>query len=888
RLEAIEREQSETQPQAEEAQQVWFELSTLAERASATVRIATERAGNARVDVAYHGQDPDDLLARANVADEQHADALEKAEEAAERLETVREEVAELQEAFDDAEREHLAQVRAIADRREGVVRLLTQEESRKAAVAAAENEIARLGETLGETRERSTASHAEAGEVADRLASLEAERAPLDEAHVRAHTESDAAEKRLEQLRAAQRNHERAVFSLESRISTLEEQTPTVPAADALGDGFDAVATKISARDGVDTAAAAALGPYAEALVGAGEGVVEKLVGAERAVVFYPSGGEEWRLETDQPVDWLLDHLTIAAELRGPVTRLLVDVALVDSPEAARALVDADPRLRAVTRDGVLVGEGWVAAGSGHPTAVELSGQIERATEELEQARAQLEELSGTFEGARIAAEDARVAAAGAKAALREHDANLAAWRRDYERLVKQYEANRAEHDRASERATEAEARLVRLREDLAETQDRLARVESEDRSDEPSTGARDAANAALKQARAAEMEAALAARSAQQEAEATAGRGPALRRQADHERQAKARHEAAMAKRKAEAELAVVVAQHARDIVARATDALERATAQRDALTARVNSLRAQHQQARSAVSAARQQLERLTQNAHNSDIARSQAQVRIDEAEAKITESLGISVTDLLESYTPRDDFDRASEQQRLAQAEKDLRSLGKVNPLALEEYKALEERYSFLSTQLDDVIQARRDLLGVIEDVDDHILQLFTDAWHDVQAEFPNVFHTLFPGGEARLVLTAPDDLLATGIEIEARPPGKRVKRLSLLSGGEKSLTALAFLVAIFRARPSPFYVLDEVEAALDDVNLRRLIALLEELRQDSQLIVITHQKPTMDVANVLYGVTMRGDGVTRVISQRMSPAGATPASPEETS
>ncbi|MBG6121894.1 chromosome segregation ATPase [Corynebacterium aquatimens] len=190
--------------------------------------------------------------------------------------------------------------------------------------------------------------------------------------------------------------------------------------------------------------------------------------------------------------------------------------------------------------------------------------------------------------------------------------------------------------------------------------------------------------------------------------------------------------------------------------------------------------------------------------------------------------------------------------------------------------MEEYKALEERYSFLSTQLNDVITARKDLSGVIDDVDRQILQLFTDAWRDVEREFPKVFATLFPGGEARLILTDPSDMLTTGIDIEARPPGKRIKRLSLLSGGEKSLTALALLVAIFRARPSPFYVLDEVEAALDDVNLRRLIALLEELKQDSQLIVITHQKPTMDVANVLYGVTMRGDGVTRVISQRMAP------------
>ena len=272
-----------------------------------------------------------------------------------------------------------------------------------------------------------------------------------------------------------------------------------------------------------------------------------------------------------------------------------------------------------------------------------------------------------------------------------------------------------------------------------------------------------------------------------------------------------------------------------------------------------------------------ALRQQLSRLGDTAHAADIAREQAQVRIDEAEAGIVDKLGIAISDLLADYTPGEDFDKAAETKRLKQAERDLASLGKVNPLALEEYKALEERYSFLSTQLADVIQARKDLAGVIDDVDAQILQLFTDAWHDVEKEFPKVFNTLFPGGEARLVLTDPSDMLTTGIEIEARPPGKRVKRLSLLSGGEKSLTALAMLVAIFRARPSPFYVLDEVEAALDDVNLRRLIALLEELREDSQLIVITHQKPTMDVANVLYGVTMRGDGVTRVISQRMSPA-----------
>ena len=218
-----------------------------------------------------------------------------------------------------------------------------------------------------------------------------------------------------------------------------------------------------------------------------------------------------------------------------------------------------------------------------------------------------------------------------------------------------------------------------------------------------------------------------------------------------------------------------------------------------------------------------------------------------------------------------------FDRADQQRRAQRAEKDLALLGRVNPLALEEFAALEERYRFLSTQLEDLKNTRRDLLTVVREVDEKILEVFAEAYADVAREFAPVFQTLFPGGEGRLLLTEPDDMLTTGVEVEARPPGKKVKRLSLLSGGERSLTAMALLVAIFRARPSPFYILDEIEAALDDVNLRRLISLLEELRATSQLIVITHQKPTMEVADALYGVSMRGDGITTVISQRLRPA-----------
>lgn len=214
-----------------------------------------------------------------------------------------------------------------------------------------------------------------------------------------------------------------------------------------------------------------------------------------------------------------------------------------------------------------------------------------------------------------------------------------------------------------------------------------------------------------------------------------------------------------------------------------------------------------------------------------------------------------------------------FVREQQEKRLASAERDLAKLGKVNPLALEEFAALEERHAFLSEQLEDLHRSRADLRQIIRDVDEHVEQVFTEAWHDVEREFITVFGTLFPGGEGRLRLTDPADMLNTGIDVEARPAGKKIKRLSLLSGGERSLTAIAMLVAIFRARPSPFYIMDEVEAALDDRNLGRLLTIFQQLQETSQLIVITHQKRTMEIADAVYGVTMR-DGVTTVLGQRL--------------
>ena len=348
--------------------------------------------------------------------------------------------------------------------------------------------------------------------------------------------------------------------------------------------------------------------------------------------------------------------------------------------------------------------------------------------------------------------------------------------------------------------------------------------------------------------------------------------------------------------------ATVAAAVAESGRLIAAKVSASVAVASRNRDALAAERRVRTEALAKVRQEVAELTTKITALTDALHRDEVAKAQAALRIEQLEQHALEQFGMAAADLVAEYGPdvplpptelelaeyeqakeRGEqvtapapmpYDRPTQERRAKKAERELNELGRVNPLALEEFAALEERYNFLSTQLEDVKAARKDLLDVIDDVDDRILQVFAEAFADVEREFTQVFSTLFPGGEGRLLLTNPDDMLTTGIEVEARPPGKKIKRLSLLSGGEKSLTAVAMLVAIFRARPSPFYVMDEVEAALDDVNLRRLISLFEQLRERSQLIVITHQKPTMEVADALYGVTMRDDGITTVISQRM--------------
>jgi chromosome segregation protein len=432
-----------------------------------------------------------------------------------------------------------------------------------------------------------------------------------------------------------------------------------------------------------------------------------------------------------------------------------------------------------------------------------------------------------------------------------------------------------------------------------------RLAAAQEAPAEDEPSPEQRDALALAASLARNAEMEARLALRSGEEQLTATRNRAAALERAAATERRAREEAAERARRRRLQAQRAAAVSAAVEQVIGFIDVSVELARQERDSAEERREEMDRELAEVRTGNDALARELAELTDSVHRDELARAQQRLRIEALELRSVEELGLTADQLVADYgpdrpvpvpagesadkwaalrAPVDEegrgivdgkpFVRDEQEKRLKRAERDLSALGRVNPLALEEFAALEERHQFLSTQLEDLKSSRKDLLDIIKEVDDRVQKVFAEAFADTSAQFVRVFARLFPGGEGRLVLTDPSDMLTTGIEVEARPAGKKIKRLSLLSGGERSLTAVALLVAIFKARPSPFYVMDEVEAALDDTNLGRLITIFEELRESSQLIVITHQKRTMEVADALYGVTMRGDGVSTVISQRL--------------
>jgi chromosome segregation protein len=623
-------------------------------------------------------------------------------------------------------------------------------------------------------------------------------------------------------------------------------------------------------------------------------------------------SGGDQ-RLRAVTPA---LEFVEAPGELAVAVGKLLAGVLVVPDLATGLELVRADPSVAVVTTDGDLLGAHWARGGSADGQSVlGLRAAAQQAARQLADADVAAQRAERTLAEAAEEEDQARQGLAEAQAAMHEVDAAAAEISGRLGSLAGAARAAQDEAGRLVAAIAAADRSAEKARRQIADIEARIAAESGQDgeaREAGDATGqlngggterddgygggsgrgvavsgaARQALADSAAAARSTEMDARLEVRTVEERLRAISGRADALASAAAAERQAISRAAERARRRAAEAAVASAVASGARVTLASIERSLRLADEQRQQAEVAHQGRDTELKAVRTRIRAASAELDKVVDSAHGVEVASAGRRLRLEQVRAKATEDFGVEAGSLVVEYGPEVPvpagadgeppipFDRAEQQRRADTAQRQLDQLGKVNPLALEEFAALEERHAFLVTQLEDLRKTRRDLLTVVKEVDERVQQVFADAYADTAREFEQIFGRLFPGGEGRLLLTEPDDLLATGIEFEARPPGKRIKRLSLLSGGERSLTAIAFLLAIFRARPSPFYVLDEVEAALDDTNVQRLLDIFDELRSGSQLIIITHQKRTMEIADCLYGVSMRSDGVSAVISQRL--------------
>ncbi|MDO4243151.1 MAG: chromosome segregation protein SMC [Actinomyces sp.] len=702
---------------------------------------------------------------------------------------------------------------------------------------------------------------------------------------------------------------------------------------AELLGAGLPGVrrpvAESVTIERGWENAVAALLGELAAAVVvedaaaaaAALEHVRAQDAGALRMVVadarHLPGAGAE---PEEPPAAAQAAACLVSAEdpgLGAVLASLLAGSWVVPDLETARAVRQEYPSAVVATRQGDVLAPAWAAgAGRTGSSVLELAAAHEEAAVQAEAAARAETAADQALERARAEEDEARQALSQALAALRAADAEAAKVAEARARLTSAAHAAQEELGRARHVLERAASELSQRTAELAAASTALAEVEQAEEGGpgleeglETARGEREAAVEAARQERAAETEARLTLRTAEERERSARGRSSSLYAAARREREQRAEAERAQRRRQAQLEAAVHVRDQARQAAQTARSWVDQAQAERARIEAERAEAMTETQRSRDALDEVVADLAQLTDAAHREEIARAEQRMRLAALADRAMSELGLEIEPLVEEFGPHmpvpevgaveeddaeDDGDpdapgeapapgragagrpfvRAEQDKRLARATRDLARLGKVNPLALEEHAALEQRHQFLAEQLNDLKASRADLMRIVAEIDQRVQEVFTSAFADTAAQFEQVFDRLFPGGEGRLVLTDPSSMLTTGIEIEARPAGKRVKRLSLLSGGERSLAAVALLVAIFKARPSPFYVMDEVEAALDDTNLGRLLEIFTELRGSSQIIIITHQKRTMEVADALYGITMR-DGVTQAVSQRLA-------------
>lgn len=718
----------------------------------------------------------------------------------------------------------------------------------------------------------------------------------------------STAAEAERDTLRDRLHAAEREVDSLTAKASALSSALALSGGAAEIvkagGKGVRGlVGDAVQVRAGFEAAIAAVLGPLAEGVLIDTAADAFRLAAEtaeqRRGVVDFviaDTRRPKSVLSAIEGVTPAVETVTAPDGVLGVLSHVLIAGDL-ESARAARTALDvaADTATTIVTLGGDVITAQTLRTGSGgERSRLELAAERDAAAERLAEIQIVVDSLREAREDASEAVETTRRQTKEALRALREHDAALATHAEQVNRITVRHESAVAECERLEIGLAQAQSAVSD-----AEAKAQAAQAALDDAIASPrpvlDASARDGLLEALEVAREGEVRARMEIETLRERVRAAQARVTSLERQREHERDAAAEAARRAVIRRGQREAASAVA----DELPRILDSLDRSVTQARVALGEAEAARsAQNEELvglRAREASLRERLAGLTESVHGLELQIHEKKLHLHSLLERVSSELALDEDILVAEYgpdqlVPRDPgaeaaaddpvddtaipFDRRIQQRRLAEAERKLAQLGRVNPLALEEFAALEQRHAFLTEQLADLTQTRQDLLTIITDLDERMQVIFASAFEDTKEAFGQVFPLLFPGGTGSISLTDPDNMLTTGIEVSVRPVGKKIERLSLLSGGERSLAAVALLVAIFKARPSPFYILDEVEAALDDANLGRLLTVFEQLRESSQLLVITHQKRTMEIADALYGVSMRQDGVSAVVGQRV--------------
>lgn len=905
REEALDAQSAIEGPQLITAQETYYQLNSLREKFRGTQSLAQERSrflNEEAQEARTSGRDPQVIDRDAMVLRQEENSLRADVISSAQILQSATQALTRSEQALKSDEDKIAAAMRAIADAREGTARQEGHIKSLQARLQAISEEIARLMRARADAQDRADTAAREYSSFELEIAGADTGEKGLDWQFESSKSALESAKATLNELIESERFADRERLGIESKLDAMRLTSHNRDGASALlGDSrglhiLGSIATLITIDSGWESAAAAALGTLADALV------IKDLTSAVTALDTLRSEnlGQADLLvfddgaTTQSPVPSGLTSLAshIHSDSITPlITSLLAHIVVADSPRDAESILRSHPTLTVVTREGDFISSSRARGGSASSSSLieikALVGELEKKLTAVAHTCDRLKFEISTQEGD-VASRHSDFDLAVSK--LNESDARIGALTEQLAVAGQNIKSAIAEVDRLNASINEAGMAKSRDEGELVIAQNQLHQQGTVTEPDHTFT---ENLRSAVSLARTAEVEARLAVRTIEERVTSISARAMALEDSARAERDASER---ALIRRGARAGAALTsqaVAEAAYEVLIH----IERSISQAAIERARLEESRVYREgETLSVRSRGRElvlELDSLTSSVHRDEIARAEQRMRIESLENKTAEEFAIDTQTLIAEYGPNNDvptfleneageivttelipYRREQQEKRLASAERSLNLLGKINPLALEEFSSLEDRLKFLADQLEDLKSTKRDLLEIIKEVDDRVQMIFMEAFEDTARHFEDIFARLFPGGDGRLILVDPDNPLTSGVDVEARPPGKRIKRLSLLSGGEKALTAVAMLIAIFKARPSPFYVLDEVEAALDDVNLGRLLGILEELRASSQLIVITHQKRTMEIADALYGVTMRGDGVSEVISQRL--------------